>query len=73
MPLAAIAGDPDPGGADCVACGRCCHHGPSTVHLLEPDMEQVITHFDLESVKKMEPRQALPQVTEKFIADLRAG
>ncbi|MBX3185417.1 MAG: YkgJ family cysteine cluster protein [Labilithrix sp.] len=28
---------PDPGGADCVDCGRCCHHGPRTVHLLEPD------------------------------------
>ena len=28
---------PDPDGGDCVACGRCCHHGPSTVHLLESD------------------------------------
>ena len=28
---------PDPDGADCVACGRCCHHGPRTVHLLEED------------------------------------
>ena len=28
---------PDPGGADCVGCGRCCHHGPRTVHLLETD------------------------------------
>jgi Fe-S-cluster containining protein len=34
-----IEGDapPDPDGADCVACGRCCHHGPRTVHLLEAD------------------------------------
>lgn len=37
MPLTPIAGAPDPDGADCVACGRCCHHGPRTVHLLEAD------------------------------------
>lgn len=37
MTLAPVLGPPDPGGADCVACGRCCHHGPRTVHLLEPD------------------------------------
>lgn len=37
MPLSPIAGEPDPNGADCVACGRCCHHGPRTVHLLEAD------------------------------------
>ena len=24
-------------GADCVTCGRCCHHGARTVHLLLPD------------------------------------
>jgi Fe-S-cluster containining protein len=42
MGLPPIAGDPDPGGADCVACGRCCHHGPSTVHLLEPDEARVL-------------------------------
>jgi uncharacterized protein len=35
--LPPIAGEPDPNGGDCVACGRCCHHGPRTVHLLEPD------------------------------------
>jgi hypothetical protein len=35
--LAPIDGVPDANGADCVACGRCCHHGPSTVHLLEAD------------------------------------
>jgi hypothetical protein len=37
MPIAPIAGEPDPNGADCVACGRCCHHGPRTVHLLDTD------------------------------------
>src|SRR2546423_94320 len=35
--LPPIDGEPDPNGADCVACGRCCHHGPQTVHLLESD------------------------------------
>jgi Fe-S-cluster containining protein len=37
MPLLPIEGAPDPDGADCVACGRCCHHPPRTVHLLEDD------------------------------------
>ena len=37
VPLEPLAGAPDPGGGDCVACGRCCHHGPSTVHLLDGD------------------------------------
>ena len=32
-----IEGQPDPDGGDCVACGRCCHHPPRTVHLLETD------------------------------------
>ncbi len=41
MPLAPIAGEPDPRGADCVACGRCCHHGPQTVHLLVEDEERM--------------------------------
>lgn len=35
--LSPIAGEPDPDGADCVACGRCCHHGPQTVSLLDTD------------------------------------
>ena len=35
--LTPIDGEPDPDGADCVACGRCCHHAPRTVHLLEED------------------------------------
>jgi len=37
MTLPPLEGTPDPGGSDCVACGRCCHHGPRTVHLLEED------------------------------------
>lgn len=44
MPLDPIppgAGEPDPDGGDCVACGRCCHHGPRTVHLLEADEERM--------------------------------
>jgi Fe-S-cluster containining protein len=32
---------PDPDGADCVACGRCCRHGPRTVHLVEADEERL--------------------------------
>ncbi len=40
--LAPVEGPPDPGGGDCVACGRCCHHGPRTVHLLVSDEERVL-------------------------------
>lgn len=40
-PLPPVFGAPDPNGADCVACGRCCHHGPRTVHLLEADEERM--------------------------------
>jgi Fe-S-cluster containining protein len=39
--LPPIEGAPDPDGADCVDCGRCCHHGPSTVQLLEADEERM--------------------------------
>ena len=35
--LTPVEGTPDPDGGDCVDCGRCCHHGPHTVHLLESD------------------------------------
>ena len=42
MPLSPIPGAPDPSGADCVACGRCCHHPPSTVHLLDGDEARVL-------------------------------
>ena len=41
MPLSPIDGVPDPRGADCVGCGRCCPHGASTVHLLEADEERL--------------------------------
>lgn len=37
MTLPPVPGIPDPDGADCVACGRCCHHPPRTVHLLLED------------------------------------
>ncbi len=37
MTLAPVSGPPDAGGGDCVTCGRCCHHPPRTVHLLETD------------------------------------
>jgi|SRR5579859_5002064 len=44
MALAPVTGAPDPDGADCVACGRCCHHGPSTVHLLDTDEARMLAH-----------------------------
>lgn len=37
MSLPPIEGEPDPDGADCVACGRCCHHGEHTVSLSDED------------------------------------
>ncbi len=46
MPLTPVEGTPDPEGADCVACGRCCHHGPSTVHLLVSDEVRVLGRAD---------------------------
>jgi Fe-S-cluster containining protein len=46
MPLPPISGDPDPNGADCITCGRCCHHPPSTVHLLDTDEARVLAHRD---------------------------
>jgi Fe-S-cluster containining protein len=45
-----LTGTPDPGGADCVGCGRCCHHGPSTVHLLDTDEARVRTRADGEQI-----------------------
>jgi Fe-S-cluster containining protein len=39
--LTPVSGLPDPDGADCVACGRCCHHPPRTVHLLEADEARI--------------------------------
>ena len=35
--LAPVEGEPAADGSDCVGCGRCCHHAPRTVHLLESD------------------------------------
>lgn len=41
MGLTPLEGLPNPNGDDCVGCGRCCHHGPRTVHLLEADEERL--------------------------------
>jgi len=46
VPLSPIFGQPDPNGADCVTCGRCCHHGPATVHWLEPDEARALACDD---------------------------
>ncbi len=35
--LSPLEGSPAADGSDCVSCGRCCHHGPRTVTLLEAD------------------------------------
>ena len=35
--LTPLDGVPDANGDDCVGCGRCCHHEPQTVSLLESD------------------------------------
>jgi hypothetical protein len=48
--LAPIEGAPDPAGGDCVGCGRCCHHGPSTVHLLDVDEARVLALPDGEAI-----------------------
>lgn len=37
MPPSPLVGEPARDGADCVDCGRCCHHAPRTVHFLESD------------------------------------
>jgi Fe-S-cluster containining protein len=50
MSLPPITGEPDPAGNDCVACGRCCHHPPCTVHLLEPDESRVLAHVEGEAI-----------------------
>ncbi len=39
--LSPLEGEPDPDGGDCVGCGRCCHHGPHTVSLLESDEDRL--------------------------------
>lgn len=35
--LSPVEGEPASDGSDCVGCGRCCHHPPRTVTLLESD------------------------------------
>jgi Fe-S-cluster containining protein len=40
-----LSGDPALDGDDCVACGRCCHHPPRTVHFLEADDERMGKRF----------------------------
>lgn len=46
MALPPIEGSPDPSGADCISCGRCCHHGSRTVHFLESDDARVLSRPD---------------------------
>jgi Fe-S-cluster containining protein len=48
--LEPIDGPPDPAGGDCVACGRCCHHAPSTVHLLDVDEARVLGRPDGDAI-----------------------
>lgn len=57
MPLPPVfpTREPDPDGADCVSCGRCCHHGPRTVHLLESDETRMGPRF-LELYTELEER-----------------
>jgi Fe-S-cluster containining protein len=39
--LPPLDGEPDPSGADCLACGRCCHHPPGGVRLGAVDEERM--------------------------------
>ncbi len=55
MSLTPVEGPPDPDGADCVSCGRCCHHEPRTVHLLEAD-EARLRPDELERLTVLESR-----------------
>jgi Fe-S-cluster containining protein len=52
--LAPVEGTPDPDGADCVACGRCCHHPPRSVHLLEDD-DARLTEDELTRLTVLDP------------------
>lgn len=54
-PLPPVEGAPDPEGGDCVACGRCCHHEPKTVSLLEED-EARLGEATLRMLTIVEPR-----------------
>jgi hypothetical protein len=50
-------------GAYCVACGRCCHHGPRTVHLLEDAVQAfLLSKFPL----PREPRLHLIRGDARF-------
>jgi Fe-S-cluster containining protein len=53
--LSPVEGPPDPDGADCVDCGRCCHHPPNTVELLEAD-EARLTEAELARLTVVHPR-----------------
>lgn len=55
MTLPPLDGAPDPAGGDCVACGRCCHHPPRTVHLLEDDDERLAPD-ELSRLTVLDPR-----------------
>ena len=55
MSLPPIDGPPDPDGADCVGCGRCCHHPPSTVSLLEHE-EARLGEARLVALTVLDPR-----------------
>ena len=55
MSLSPVVGVPDPGGADCVECGRCCHHPPHTVHLLVED-DARLTEDELVRLTVLDPR-----------------
>ena len=55
MSLAPIEGDPDPEGADCISCGRCCHHAPSSVSLLQHD-EARLDEATLRRLTVIDPR-----------------
>lgn len=53
--LLPIVGAPDPSGDDCVHCGRCCHHEPQTVTLLEAD-ELRMGEALLDELTEVDPR-----------------
>ncbi len=56
MSLPPIDGPPDPAGGDCVGCGRCCHHPPSTVSLLADDEARL----DEEQLRRLSVIEARP-------------
>jgi uncharacterized protein len=46
VPPSTLLDLPDPDGSDCIRCGRCCHHPPATVHLLDVDEARVLGRPD---------------------------